>query len=192
MICTTGLMTALTRPKITATTKTMPTLATVESPPTKSMPGTTSVTNQRANPVSAARSRNDPMASMIHQRLPGPANAAGLRADTTPLPKVCGTRGIDMVCGGSLVSMETHRRRDIRDDRSGETTIGGRVRRAHPRRIRRASAQGLRQEVVCAGRGHRLERTAGSRQVLPAAQDRVAVRHPAVGKHEPRAADRPL
>ena len=48
MICTIGLMTALTRPKITATTKMMPTLATVESPPTKSMPGTTSVTTHRA------------------------------------------------------------------------------------------------------------------------------------------------
>ena len=39
-------------------------------------------------------------------------------------------------------------------------------------------------------RRHRLGRPAGPGQVLPAAQDGVAVRHAAVGRHDPRAADR--
>ena len=39
-------------------------------------------------------------------------------------------------------------------------------------------------------RRHRLGRPAGSGQVLPATQDGVAVRHAAVGQHDPRATDR--
>ena len=52
MSWTIGLMMALTSPKITATTKMIPTLCRVESPPTKLMPGTTRVTTHNANPVS--------------------------------------------------------------------------------------------------------------------------------------------
>src|ERR1700739_2193949 len=60
-ICTIGLMNALTRPKITATAKMMPTLCNLVSPPTKLSPWTTRVTTQSANPVNAARMRNGPM-----------------------------------------------------------------------------------------------------------------------------------
>src|SRR4051794_19305848 len=59
--CTIGLTIALTRTKITATTKMMPARANVVSPPTKAMPGTTRVTTHSATPVSAARSRKLPM-----------------------------------------------------------------------------------------------------------------------------------
>src|SRR3982074_1810791 len=64
MICTIGLMIALTSPNITATTKMMPALPSVVSPPTKLIPGTTRVTSHSASPVSAARRRNDPMRSV--------------------------------------------------------------------------------------------------------------------------------
>ena len=64
MSCTTGLMMALTRPKISATTKMMPTRCNVELPPTKLIPETISVTTHSANPVTAARSRKDPMGSV--------------------------------------------------------------------------------------------------------------------------------
>src|SRR5258705_2660526 len=72
-------MIALTSPKITATTKMMPTLASVVSPPTKLIPGTTRVTTHSATPVSAARSRNDPMGSVCRTqqvRVHDPAMAA--------------------------------------------------------------------------------------------------------------------
>src|ERR1700752_4791362 len=57
-------MIALTSPKITATTKMMPILASVVSPPTKLIPGTTRVTTHSATPVSAARGRNEPRGSV--------------------------------------------------------------------------------------------------------------------------------
>ncbi len=63
--CTIGLMIALTSPKITATTKMIPILCRVVSPPTKSTPETTRVTIHKANPVSAARSRNAIMALIL-------------------------------------------------------------------------------------------------------------------------------
>ncbi len=54
-------MTALTRPKITATTKMMPTVCAVLLPPTNLIPGTIRVTTHSARPVTAARPRNDPI-----------------------------------------------------------------------------------------------------------------------------------
>src|SRR6478735_10206318 len=57
MNCTMGLITALTSPKITATTKMMPARSREESPPRMLTPGTRSVTTHNATPVSAARSR---------------------------------------------------------------------------------------------------------------------------------------
>src|SRR5689334_14798317 len=58
MSWTTGLTIALTSPKITATTKMMPTRCAVESPPTNSTPATSLVTTHSARPVSPARSTN--------------------------------------------------------------------------------------------------------------------------------------
>ena len=60
-IWTIGLMNALTRPKITPTTKMIPMRSNLVSPPTKRIPWTNSVTTHRANPVSAARMRKGPM-----------------------------------------------------------------------------------------------------------------------------------
>src|SRR6201997_4677044 len=52
-------MTALTSPKITATTKMMPIFCNVVLPPTKLMPCTKSVTTHNAKPVNAARTKKD-------------------------------------------------------------------------------------------------------------------------------------
>src|SRR3954468_4077125 len=79
IICTIGLMTALTRPKITATTKMMATLARVVSPPTKRMPETMSVTTHNATPVTAARRRN-PMRSVCRTQQVGVHDPAVPRA----------------------------------------------------------------------------------------------------------------
>src|SRR5271163_648996 len=69
--CTTGLMIALTKPKITATTKMMPTLCNVVSPPTKRSPCTNWVTTHNAKPVNAARSRKGPMPAILPSDVPG-------------------------------------------------------------------------------------------------------------------------
>src|ERR1700712_2503725 len=58
-------MTAFTRPKMTATTRMIPIRCSVVSPPTKSIPGTTSVTTHNANPVSAVRMTNGPMPMIL-------------------------------------------------------------------------------------------------------------------------------
>ncbi len=91
MICTIGLMIALTNPKITATTKMIPTLCSVVSPPTKSIPGTTRVTIHKANPVNAARSRNATMRPILPRcrpvakaALPASNHATGCAVDTCP------------------------------------------------------------------------------------------------------------
>ena len=63
--CTIGLTNALTRPKITATTKMMPTRCNVVSPPTKLSPWMNWVTTHNANPVNAARSRKGPMSEIL-------------------------------------------------------------------------------------------------------------------------------
>ena len=52
-ICTIGLMKALTRPKITATTKMMPTRLQRRVAADEMMPGTMRVTSHSASPVSA-------------------------------------------------------------------------------------------------------------------------------------------
>ena len=74
---------ALTNPKITATTKMIPILCRVVSPPTKSTPETTRVTIHKANPVNAARSTNATMPPI----LPCPRMARAVikcAADTYP------------------------------------------------------------------------------------------------------------
>src|SRR5690242_4612393 len=65
MIWTIGLMIAFTSPKITATTRMIPTRCRVVSPPTKRTPETTRVTIHSASPVTAARRRNATMAPIL-------------------------------------------------------------------------------------------------------------------------------
>src|SRR5690349_16111710 len=71
MNCTNGLITALTRPKITPTTKMTPTCCGVESNPSNRMPGTINVTTHNAKPVNAARSRKAPMRSVCRTQQVG-------------------------------------------------------------------------------------------------------------------------
>src|ERR1700729_1541277 len=93
-------MKALTRPKITATTKMMPTRCRRVSPPTKLSPWTTWVTTHRANPVTAARMTNAPMRVNL---LPDADEMPDYSQVSTPPhpaqqlePQVCGTDGIDI------------------------------------------------------------------------------------------------
>lgn len=59
-ICTMGLMNALTRPKITATTKMMATRCSVVSPPANRMPGTKRVTNRQRSADRCSVGAGDP------------------------------------------------------------------------------------------------------------------------------------
>ena len=97
------------------------------------------------------------------------------------IPQVCGTRGIDILAPGSLPFQQRRRRavEGVADDCTHS-------RRSSPNDLLKGSVK----KSYAPGRRHRLGCAAGSRQVLPAARKRVAVRHTAMGLDDARATDR--
>src|SRR6201996_5574156 len=113
-------MKALTRPKITATTKMMPTRCRRVSPPTKLSPWTTWVTTHSANPVTAARMTTAPMRVNLlpdADEMPDYSGVSTPPSATPRLgPQVPGTDGIDIFARAPLPSGHSADEGDVIDD----------------------------------------------------------------------------